>query len=131
MLAVMTTTETLIDVWRRLLADPRKTWVLFEHGTCVVLPDPTGDPTAGAVEVLSRSGPVAAGSAGGDFGVIAPDAAEGWVVTGHHPDVLTYVFPDEVPGPEPTELAIGMYGRTKRGLDGAALHAVHVEDGRD
>ncbi|MGW6292549.1 hypothetical protein [Streptomyces sp. NPDC055058] len=36
-------TEMLIDVWQRLLADPRKSWVLFEHGTCVVLAAPEGE----------------------------------------------------------------------------------------
>ncbi|RKE17239.1 hypothetical protein BX266_0494 [Streptomyces sp. TLI_171] len=36
-------TETLVGVWRRLLADPGKSWALFEHGTCVVLTAPGGD----------------------------------------------------------------------------------------
>ncbi|MGI5142901.1 MULTISPECIES: hypothetical protein [unclassified Streptomyces] len=26
-------TEILVDAWKRLLTDPRKSWVLFEHGT--------------------------------------------------------------------------------------------------
>ncbi|WP_346265563.1 hypothetical protein [Streptomyces hirsutus] len=37
-------TEMLKDVWQRFLADSRKPWVLFEHGTCVVLTAPDGEP---------------------------------------------------------------------------------------
>ncbi|MEI5009185.1 hypothetical protein RB196_19525 [Streptomyces sp. PmtA] len=35
-------TGTVADVRRRLLGDPLKSWVLFEHGTCVVLTAPDG-----------------------------------------------------------------------------------------
>ncbi|MFD7552511.1 hypothetical protein ACFV0R_30145 [Streptomyces sp. NPDC059578] len=122
------TTPTLITTWRTLLADPHKTWALFEHGTCVVLATASGDPAGRAAELLAQFGPVSAGSAAGDFGVIAPDTVEGWVVTGHHPDVLTYVAPQEVA--EPTELSIGLYGRTKRALDAVGLRIVHLENGR-
>ncbi|MFE0452383.1 hypothetical protein ACFW2D_13990 [Streptomyces sp. NPDC058914] len=93
-------TETLVDVWQRLLTDPRKSWVLFEHGTCVVLTAPDGDLAEQATEILREFGPVHAGSAAGDFGVIDVKDADGWVVTGHHQDVLTYVAPDEPSGQE-------------------------------
>lgn len=55
--------------------------------------------------------------------------ADGWVVTGHHQDVLTYVAPDEPSGQE--NFAVGMCGRSKRHRDGTELHIVHVEDRRD
>ncbi|MFI1440497.1 hypothetical protein [Streptomyces fructofermentans] len=51
-------TETLIDTWRRLLADPHKSWVLYEHGTCVVLTAPEGDLAEQATSVLAEFGPV-------------------------------------------------------------------------
>nr|WSX54063.1 hypothetical protein OG409_37200 [Streptomyces sp. NBC_00974] len=35
--------EILIDGWQRVLADPNKSWVLFEHGTCVVLTSSDGE----------------------------------------------------------------------------------------
>ncbi|MFF9869547.1 hypothetical protein ACF1G0_29795 [Streptomyces sp. NPDC013953] len=54
--------------------------------------------------------------------------ADGWVVTGHHQDVLTYVAPDEPSGQD--NLAVGMCGRSKRHRDGTQLHIVHVEDRR-
>ncbi|WP_369264939.1 hypothetical protein [Streptomyces sp. R35] len=53
-------TEILVDVWQRLLTDPRKSWVLFEQ----------------------------------------------------------------------SEIAVGLFGRSKRHRDGTELHVVHVEDKR-
>nr|WP_236719203.1 hypothetical protein [Wenjunlia vitaminophila] len=121
-------TEMIIDVWQRLLPDPRKSWVLFEHGTCVVLAAPDGDLAEQAIEILRKYGPVEAGSAAGDFGVINVRDADGWVVTGHHRDVLTHVAPDEPSGHE--DLAVGLCGRAKRHRDGTELNVVHVEDRR-
>ncbi|WP_399880716.1 hypothetical protein ACGH7X_01570 [Streptomyces sp. BBFR51] len=121
-------TEMLIDVWQRLLADPRKSWVLFEHGTCVVLTAPDGELAEQATEILREFGPAHAGSSAGDFGVIDLEDAEGWVVTGHHHDVLTHVGPDEPV--DASEIAVGLFGRSKRHRDGTELHVVHVEDKR-
>jgi hypothetical protein len=121
-------TGILIGVWRRLLADPRKSWVLFEHGTCVVPADPDGDLAERAIETLEEFGPVHAGSPAGDFGVIDVEDADGWVVTGHHPDVLTYVAPDEPR--DRSEIAVGLCGRAKRHQDGTGLRVIHVEDKR-
>ncbi|CAL9664337.1 hypothetical protein SUDANB126_07158 [Streptomyces sp. enrichment culture] len=53
---------------------------------------------------------------------------EGWVVTGHHNDVLTYVGPDEPQ--DQSQIAVGLFGRSKRHRDGTELHVVHVEDKR-
>ncbi|WP_432043953.1 hypothetical protein [Streptomyces cadmiisoli] len=122
-------TEILVDIWQRLLADPRKSWVLFEHGTCVVLSTPEGDLAEQATHILREFGPVHAGSSAGDFGVIDVQGADGWVVTGHHPDVLTYVALDEPSGQE--DFAVGLCGRSKRHQDGTDLHVVHVEDRQD
>ncbi|WP_461037007.1 hypothetical protein [Streptomyces mayteni] len=124
-------TEMLVDVWRRLLAAPHKSWVLFENGTCVVLtePAPEEDLAEQATRIIREFGPVHAGSSAGDFGVITPDHVEGWVVTGHHHDVLTYVAPDEVGG-DASEVVIGLAGRGKRDDDGAEPRVVHVEDAR-
>jgi hypothetical protein len=122
-------TGTLVDVWRRLLVNPSASWVLFEHGTCVVLTAPEGDLAAQATGILQEFGPGRAGSASGDFGVLHPTNADGWVVTGHHPDVLTYVAPGEPAGQD--DFAVGLCGRAKRHRDGTELHVVHVEDRRD
>lgn len=121
-------TETYVDIWQRLLADPHKSWVLFEHGTCVVLMAPDGEPADQAIGILRQFGPAHAGSPAGDFGVIDLEDAEGWVVTGDHNDVLTYVGPDEPA--DGSQIAVGLFGRAKRHRDGTELHVVHVEDGR-
>ncbi|MCX5443739.1 hypothetical protein OHB53_47825 [Streptomyces sp. NBC_00056] len=120
--------EILINVWQRLLTDPRKSWVLFEHGTCVVLTAPVGELAEQATEIVKKFGPAQAGSSAGDFGVIDLKDTEGWVVTGYHNDVLTYVGPDE-PMDE-SEITVGLFGRSKRHRDGTELHVVHVEDNR-
>jgi hypothetical protein len=122
-------TEILIDVWQRILADPRKSWVLFEHGTCVVLTAPDGELAEQATDLLKKFGPAHAGSSAGDFGVIDVKDVEGWVVPGHHNDVLTYVGLDEPQ--DQSQIAVGLFGRSKRHRDGTELRVVHVEDKRD
>ncbi|MEU7339643.1 hypothetical protein [Streptomyces sp. NPDC007074] len=122
-------TEILIDVWQRILADPRKSWVLFEHGTCVVLTAPDGELAEQATDLLKKFGPAHAGSSAGDCGVIDVKDVEGWVVTGHHNDVLTYVGLDEPQ--DQSQIAVGLFGRSKRHRDGTELRVVHVEDKRD
>lgn len=51
---------------------------------------------------------------------------EGWVVTGH--DVLTYVGPDEPQ--DPSQITVGLFGRSRRHRDGTELHVVYVDDKR-
>ncbi|GAA1458186.1 hypothetical protein GCM10009603_11150 [Nocardiopsis exhalans] len=121
-------TSALVDAWRRLLINPHATWVLFEHGTCVVLTEPGEDLRAQAVELLREYGPVRAGTPAGDYGVVHPDTTEGWVVTGHHPDILTYVPPGAVA--EESDFAIGAQGRSQRHRDGTELRVVYAQDGR-
>lgn len=123
-------TADLVSVWRRIIKGDTKTWVLFGHGTCVVLPDPQPDAdlTARAVEILREYGPVETGSPAGDFGTIVLDPGPGWVVWGHHSDVLTYVGPGEVD--DESDLVVGLWGRSKRDWDAHELEVVHVEDQR-
>ncbi|WP_240529822.1 hypothetical protein [Streptomyces mangrovisoli] len=120
--------ETLIAAWRQLLDGSGKSWVLYEHGTCVVLEHPTADPTEQADAILREFGPVQVDTSAGDFRVLELKNGEGWLVTGHHPDVVTYVALDECE--DQSHLAVGIHGRTKRDLDGTELHAVHVEDAK-
>ncbi|MEV7230904.1 hypothetical protein AB0M79_28355 [Polymorphospora sp. NPDC051019] len=116
--------------WRRIIRGDGKSWVAFARGTCVVLPEPgpDADLAAEAVEILREYGPVHAGSPAGDFGTITLDPGPGWVVYGHHNDVLTYVGPDEVQ--DTSAVAVGLLGRGKRDTDGRELQVVHVEDKR-
>ncbi|EGV18855.1 hybrid sensor histidine kinase/response regulator [Thiocapsa marina] len=115
-----------IETCRRVIADPETSWVLFEQGTCVLLARPTADPAAEAKALLRASGPVLAGSVAGDFSVLALDGGRGWVVSSHHPDIVTLVFPQEIDADAP-EVAVGLLGRSKRAQDAARLRVRHVE----
>lgn len=116
-----------IETWRRLL-DPAKSWVLFAQGTCVILMEPADDLAQQATSLLREYGPVRAGTPAGDFNTIDLDDAPGWAVTGHHPDILTYVDPSELESHD--DLTVGLFGRSKRDQDGHDLTVIHVEDKR-
>lgn len=122
--------ESTADIWRRIIIGDGKSWVTFTHGTCVMFTNPNreDDLAARAIEIMQEYGPVHAGSPAGDFGTITLDAVPGWVVYGHHPDMLTYVAPDDVT--DPSDLAVGLFGRGKRDTDGRDPQVVHVEDRR-
>jgi hypothetical protein len=119
----------LIETWRRIIVGGHKSWALFSNGTCVILTQPKGDLGLQALELMKMYGPVHAGSPAGDFSVIELNDAPGWVVTSHHPDILTYVSHDEV-GARTNDLVIGLLGRSKRDQDAAELTVVHIEDNR-
>jgi hypothetical protein len=119
----------MIETWRSIILGDDKSWVLFEHGTCVILMAPGEALEAQAIETMKAWGPVHAGSTSGDFSVIRLVNGSGWVITGHHPDVLNHVAPDEVvEGAK--DFVIGLVGRAKRDRDAASLHVVHIEDKR-
>ena len=119
-----------IDVWHRVIIDPQKSWILFEGGICVILVEPGDDLAGQAVALLGEWGPVHAGSPAGDFGVIELPDGLGWVVTGHHDDILTFVGSDEIPAEEVNDLVVGLLGRSKRGQDAEGLVVIHIEDRR-
>jgi hypothetical protein len=125
----MESVAALVDVWRRIIVGDHKSWVLFAYGTCVILTEPADDLAAQAIDILREYGPVHPGTPAGDFGTVELDRAPGWVVTGHHPDVLTYVAPDDVLA-ESSELLIGLIGRSRRDDDSRELSIIHIEDRR-
>ncbi len=95
--------------------------MLFAHGTCVVLAGPTGDLAEQAAAILAEYGPVRPGGPADNFATITLDAAPGWVVSGHHPDMLTYVAPEDVT--EPNDLMVGLTGRANRDRDAATCRS--------
>ncbi|GAA1657283.1 hypothetical protein GCM10009733_063700 [Nonomuraea maheshkhaliensis] len=117
----------MIETWRHLL-DLAKSWVLFAHGTCVILMEPAADLQQQATSLLREYGPVRPGTPAGDFNITDLDDAPGWVVTGHHPDILTYVDPSELENHD--DFTVGLFGRGKRDRDGHDLAVIHVEDKR-
>ena len=118
--------DGLVETWRSIIVGEGKSWVLFEHGTCVIFVNAAGDVERQAVELLREWGPVRVGTDAGDFNVVELVEHPGWVVTCHHPDILTYVDPEEV-GEGAAEIMIGLIGRSKRDQDAHELKVVHVE----
>jgi len=120
--------DRLVDIWPKIIVGEGKSWVLFEHGTCIIFSSPVEDPVAQATALLKEWGPVVPGTSAGDFNVIELQDHPGWVVTCHHPDILVYVGPDELEeGEEPNDLVIGLTGRARRDQDAEELQVVHVE----
>jgi hypothetical protein len=115
-----------VAIWRQLLSGSGKSWVVFENGTCVIVDAPTPDVAGQAQHLLREWGPVRPGGQGGDFGVRALKGHLGWIVTGHHHAIGTFVAHDEVE-PHAHEVEIGLRGRSKRGMDADALRVLHVE----
>lgn len=120
----------LVDIWRRIIVGDGKSWVLFANGTCVILMEPEDDLEAQAIELMREWGPVHAGCPAGDFNTITLPDDLGWVVTCHHNDILTYVSPNEMER-EPEDVAVGLFGRSKRHQDSQDLQVIHVEDNRN
>ena len=118
-----------IEILREIVVS-EASWVLFEGGTCVFLIDCDGDLATAATELLREVGPVEIGSSQADFAVMEFDGEVGWGVTFDHPDLLTLVLPREISA-QPSELMIGLLGRTKRGDDAEQLKIAHIEDRRD
>jgi hypothetical protein len=122
---------SLVTLWRSIIQGDQKSWVLFEHGTCLILMQPEADLATQACQIMSTWGPVKVGTAAADFDIISlPDPPGGWVVTGHHPDMLNYVSPEDSPDPNPSGLAIGLIGRGSRDQDAHSLKIAHIEDKR-
>jgi hypothetical protein len=110
----------------RTIVSSGASWVLFEQGTVLFLNQPVPDLAASAISLLRQHGPVNAGSASGDFGVIELPENQGWIVSYDFPDMLTLVLPQEGQGMD--DLTLGLLGRAKRSQDAEELRVVHIED---
>lgn len=120
----------VIGMFQTILSDERQSWVLFRHGTVVVLTEPQSAVSELAVAFLRSHGPVIVGCESGDFGAYELIKYPGWIVTSHREEMMTYVGSDELGGKPETVLSVGLLGRGKRGLDAAELEVIHVEDKR-
>ena len=124
------TPQQMVEHWRKIIQGDAKSWVLFANGTCVILMLPESDLAKQATDLLREWGPVHIGSPAGDFTVSHLSNYPGWVIYGHHPDIINYVSPTEVPA-NSGDASIGILGRGRRNLDGLDPVAVHVEDRRN
>ena len=113
----------------RLAINPSFTrWVLFSNGTYVIVEDEAAshDAPTYALEQMKQFGPVHVGSPAGDFSVTTLDKTQGWSVSGHGCGMYTYVHPSELKGHAPSDIEVGLYGRSKRAADAKELRIIHV-----
>jgi len=123
--------DSIEVTWRKIIQNTPerkdKPWVVFRHGTCVILMEGAAskeDATAKATAIVSEYGPVYAGTPAGDFNIIENSAVEGMIVTGWHDDVLNFVGKDE--GGD-NMFVKALSGRSKRDQDGRNPEVLHVE----
>ena len=114
------TVETLIEHVKLAINPQFKDWILFENGTYIIFDsaDTIDNVEAEAIKMMKQFGPVESGGPGGDFSVVSLTETEGWVVSGHGYGMYTYVHPDELNVEKPLDVDVGVYGRSKRGIDG-------------
>ena len=116
----------LINIYKKIITDQSASWVLFKHGTCVMLLEPQKDIKEQGVKILREHGSVIPGTTSGDFEVTKIPEINGWVVTGDYPGIMMYVPSEE--GKMKGDFEIGIIGRTHREQDAKDLEIVHVED---
>lgn len=121
--------DDLVTIYRKIIKGSQKSWVLFENGTCVILMKPESDLKQQAIELLRQWGPVRIASPAGDITVQHLSEYPGYMVYGHHPDIIVYVSPTDA-GPNAHDAEIGLLGRSRRDKDGHSLQVIHVEDKR-
>lgn len=125
--------DELIATWRNINSQYDHPWVVFEHGTCVRLAEPQRDVVAQARSIMNDFGLVRPGTSAGDFDVQRHTAADGWLVSCHHSEINTFIATCELahqtlPANENSDLAIGLFGRTRRNRDAHELEIVHIHD---
>jgi hypothetical protein len=75
---------------------------------------------------MKEYGPVYPGTSAGDMNIKSLVKPYGWLVSGHGPDVVTYVHPSELDSSDPDHILVGVYGRTKRDKDSKELRIIAV-----
>ena len=125
-------TEQIKDTWRKIIQNTPgrqgKPWVVFRHGTCVILMEGASskeDAAAKAIQIISEYGPVWIAAPSADFNVTGNSAAEGIIVTCWNNDVLNFIGKDE--GGNINMLEKALLGRSKRDEDGRNPEVLHVE----
>jgi hypothetical protein len=111
--------KNLVPIWNRIITF-ECTWVLFRHGTCVVVPAGSADPRQAARDILRDCADGQPGT------IVSLSTLPGWVVSASHPDVLTYVSPGDV-GSAAADVTISYYAAAALAADIRELRIVHVE----
>ncbi|WP_241775047.1 hypothetical protein [Chryseobacterium sp. ERMR1:04] len=111
----------------KLAINPKfQDWVLFKNGTYIIFDnaDTIKSVNHEAIKQMREFGPVFAGGPAGDFNTIHLTKTEGWIVSGHGYGMYTYVSPSELENTD--DLQVGMYGRSKRDLDGKNPEVIYI-----
>ena len=117
----------LNEIWRQVLSDEVKAWVIFKNGTCVVCRESDKDAREYAIELMKNMGIVVSGTSHGDFVVHPLEKIPGWIVEYHHEDIFSYVSPSEFERDFVEDMMVGLHGRHMRGEDAQSLEIVHIE----
>ena len=121
--------DKLIEHVTKAINPKYKTWVLFSHGTYIIIEDSTiTDKKKYALEQIQEFGPVLAGGPAGDITTQKLNLDEGWSVGGHGYGMYTYVNPSELDIENPKDIDVGLFGRDKRDMDSKAQVIVHVSE---
>jgi hypothetical protein len=88
--------EELVAAVEKTVRDRTLPWVLFSHGTFVILAPELllrADLAAAALLCLARYGPVHPGTPSADFSVAALQHVGGWAVSSHGPGLFPMSTP--------------------------------------
>lgn len=120
--------KSLLENVKLAITPKYQDWVLFENGTYIIFDnaDTISDIEKEAIKLVEQFGPVYAGSPAGDFGVHHLNNTDGWVVSGHCEGMYTYVNPNELEKKSPTDVDVGLFGRSKREMDGQKPVVVYI-----
>lgn len=120
----MSDMNKLVDIYKKVIEPKIKNWVVFEHGTCVILYHPEGDLKIQAIRILQKYGSPIPGTPSADFQVMKLEGLPGWIVSGDQPGILNYVSENE--GDNKEDYEIGLIGRHKKEMDAKELKVIKV-----
>ncbi|WP_228372210.1 hypothetical protein [Chryseobacterium gregarium] len=123
----MTDQELIENI--KLAINPKfKDWVIFKNGTYIIFDDikKVKNIKDEAISMMKEFGPVFAGGPAGDFNTIHLTKTEGWIVAGHGYGMYTYVSPSEMQNASANDLEVGLFGRSKRDLDGKNPEIIYI-----
>jgi len=125
----------LVSAWNQILEGGTIPWVLFQFGTCILLPEPQDNLEEQAISLLRQWGPVKAGTPSSNASMtVVRRPPEGCLVDCHHPDILTYVSREESSNLgllDGLRLHVSGLGKQKRSQDAQLLKVIHVNDPRN